>query len=629
MAWFPRYEITAGLLAGKASPAGGSLQGLYDFPSVSRQQSGNVRFAQRYDFANDAWEGAYGTACLTELLAHAKASVESGNLNQWYLLAEIEVENPEGAQYYKQSYVIEAMDTSSCRFRQNSVTYQDMEYTCKWFEAQWSFRVSRYQYDTPYSGYTRTDLTANTNRSFGVGCEITEESISDAAYYAFTGGWVWDRVLLSLGSFISSDNKDCFGVAMYGTRDYPATYRNPHPNPSDRKSFAVVGQTIEWLNTLYGGEFKPEEKEDPNDEDPPEDGPGKGGGGGGEGDHNLPNEPVLIPPLPEIGVASVNWLTVYKMTLNQVNSFGQAMLDPTGWDALKQFFNNPLEAIVNLILVPASAPTAGARTPVVGRGAVSYSWPEAYPIIHEEFAEIDCGVIMVKPYWDSAFDFDPYTRIEIFLPFLGFKQIKADDVMGSRVQVKYHVNVMTGEFTAFVSRTAAASDIYGIMAEQVIGEYNGNMGMRVPIGRNSSDAAIDASMRLMSNALGITAGAALGAALGDPMNVSASQAGSQIASATMTAVTGPKNHIERSGALGGGSGYLGNMKPFIVRSIPRQFMPKNYRMLEGYPANIGGTLGHYTGTGYQAVESIQLDGLNAYDSEINEIVSLLKGGVLV
>ena len=625
MAWIPSYNITAGLLAGLKSPKGGSLQGLWDFPAASHQTLNNFAYSSRDNFTNDDWSGAFGTSCAQILMDHAIAAIESGSVGQWFLLAQFDVENPEGAQFYKQAYVVEAMH-SRARYQENTYTYHDFAYYCKWAEFQTVYRVSRFEWATPYSAYTRTDL--GYQRILMNGCKMVEENISDAAYYAYTGGPIIGRVLLSLGTFNANDT-DYFGVGGFCWGDVIPTFRVPTPNPDNRRYMNLIGQKIDYLDTLFGVEFEPEGKDDPNEEEPPEDGPGKGGGGGGEGDHDLPNEPVLIPPLPEIGVASVNWLTVYKMTLNQVNSFGQAMLDPTGWDALKQFFNNPLEAIVNLILVPASAPTAGARTPVVGRGAVSYSWPEAYPIIHEEFAEIDCGVIMVKPYWDSAFDFDPYTRIEIFLPFLGFKQIKADDVMGSRVQVKYHVNVMTGEFTAFVSRTAATSDIYGIMAEQVIGEYNGNMGMRVPIGRNSSDAAIDASMRLMSNALGITAGAALGAALGDPMNVSASQAGSQIASATMTAVTGPKNHIERSGTLGGGSGYMGNMKPFIVRSIPRQFMPENYRMLEGYPANIGGTLGHYTGTGYQAVESIQLDELNAYDSEINEIISILKGGVLV
>lgn len=628
MAWFPKYEIVAGLLAGKSSPAGGTLQGLYDFPSVSRQQSGNVRFAQRFDFANDSWEGAFGTNCTEELIDHAMAAYESGNLGQWYLLAEIEVENPEGAQYYKQSYVVEIQDSASCGYRENSYTYQDQTYYCKWFIAQWSFRVSRYQYDTPYSGYTRTDLTANSNRSFGQGCRIVQGSADDV-YYAFTGVWDWDRILLAYGPFTSNDNKDCFGVAMFGWRDAIATRTMPQPNPDNRRSFGVVGQVVDWLDTLYGGEFIPEEKDDPNDEDPPEDGPGGGGGGGGEGGHTLPNDPVPIPSLPEIGVASVNWLTVYKMTVTEINSFGQAMLDPRGWDALKQYFNNPLEAIVNIMLIPASAPVAGARTPVVGRGEAAYSWPQAYPIIHEEFATIECGAITIEPYWDSAFDFDPYTKFQLFLPFLGFKPLRADDIMGCRVRVVYHVNVMTGEFTAFVARNAIAGDFYGPVADQVIGEYNGNMGMRVPIGRLSADAAIDASMRLMSSAIGLGAGAALGAALGDPSNVSGSQAGSQIASATMTAVTGPKTHLERSGNLGGGSGYLGNMKPFIIREIPRQFMPKNYRILEGYPANIGGTLYHYKDTGYQAVEAILLDGLNAYDSEINEIKSILKGGVLV
>lgn len=605
MAWVPTVTISGGLYGGRTYPDG-DLTGFINFMPQKGVQN-RMLLGQKLSADGTEWNGKFGIS--GDLIVDWWETHLDGTVREFDLVI-LDVENPEGAQFYKQQLVITCKTKANAAVRRTA-TIGGVAYEAYTTDIEFGIQqIKRYEYATPYS--TPTVYTFMNNYR-GSAWRYKISGDDEAA----TGNGVQLRknALIIPISYGSYEGKNYFCVGWY-------------VKGRINTAGMVAGVDVEYLDEKFG-EFELDEKEDPNEEDPPEDGPGKGGGGGGEGEHNLPNEPVLIPPLPEIGVASVNWLTVYKMTLNQVNSFGQAMLDPTGWDALKQFFNNPLEAIVNLILVPASAPTAGARTPVVGRGAVSYSWPEAYPIIHEEFAEIDCGVIMVKPYWDSAFDFDPYTRIEIFLPFIGFKQIKADDVMGSRVQVKYHVNVMTGEFTAFVSRTAAASDIYGIMAEQVIGEYNGNMGMRVPIGRNSSDAAIDASMRLMSNALGITAGAALGAALGDPMNVSASQAGSQIASATMTAVTGPKNHIERSGALGGGSGYLGNMKPFIVRSIPRQFMPKNYRMLEGYPANIGGTLNHYTGTGYQAVESIQLDGLNAYDSEINEITSLLKGGVLV
>lgn len=614
MAWIPQLIVNGGMMGGYGIPDG-VLQGFLDDYILGTSghginRSGSMMRGIVNDSETTSWRGKFGLNIFSQLRDYADNHV--GSVTQDFTLAEINVQNPEGAQYYKQTLAI-VVNVGSPEYDETE-DYKVLLFTPYWI------KIQRREYATPYAdSYTSTDI--NDYYAGMTGCAVLMQGDEEDAHFFFT-----DSIMVGAGTF-SYDGDDWFGFNYYMAK-------HRWDGEADRTSGAIFGIEMSQLNDYFGGVFIPEEKDDPNEEpepdpDNPNPGPGGGGGGGGEGDHNLPNEPVPIPPLPEIGVASVSWLTVYKMTLAQINSFGQAMLDPRGWDALKQFFNNPLEAIVNIMMIPASAPTAGARTPVVGRGEVAYSWPEAYPIIHEEFAEIDCGVIMVKPYWDSAFDFDPYTRIEIFLPFLGFKQIKADDVMGSRVHVKYHVNVMTGEFTVFISRTAAADDIYGTMAEQVISEYNGNMGMRVPIGRNSSDATIDASMRLMSNALGITAGAALGSALGDPMNVSASQAGSQIASATMTAVTGPKNHIERSGSLGGGSGFLGSMKPFIVRSIPRQFLPDNYKQLNGYPANKGGTLSHYIGTGFQAIETIRLNNLPAYDNEIDEIRTLLKGGVLV
>ena len=626
MAWFPRYEIVAGLLAGKASPAGGSLQGLYDFPSASHSSSGNVRFAGRNDFANDSWEGAYGTTCLTELLAHAKASVESGNLNQWYLLAEIEVENPEGAQYYKQSYVIEAMDTTSCRFKENSVTYQDMEYKCKWFEAIWQFRVSRYQYDTPYSGYTRTDLSGNGQRSTGFGCEITEENISNAAYYAFTGAWEWDRLLLSLGSFVSTDNKDCFGVAMYGVRSAVPTYRQPHPNPSDRKTFGVIGQTLEWLNTLYGGEFVPEEKDDPNDEDPPEDGPGGGGGGGGEGDHVLPDGPVLIPDKPYYGVSSPSWLTCYKMSAVDVNEFGEEMVTPNLWQAIAQFFTDPLNAIVGISLVPVDAPTTRTGVPEIGTAR----WSRAYNVVSDEFVDLDCGAIEIPPYWDSCFDFNPFTTVTIFLPYIGYKELNVDEIMGGRLGVKYRVDVVTGDLIAFVYRFASDESIYGSVHFQVIAQYNGNCATRIPTGRLSHDGAINASLSLMSTGLGfVVANCMQTDGIADAGNIGMSQAANQVSGAAMSAISNAKAAVERSGALGSTAGYIGSQKPYIIRHIPRQSKPKNYKQICGYPCNKEGPLSNFeTGT-LAYVEDIQLNNIPALEDERREIMEYLRGGVIL
>lgn len=621
MSWFANYPIIGGLLAGGGLQSDGSLQSLWDFPSASRTISGNIALANRLDFSDPTWAGAYGTD-MRQLINHAMAAVDGGNTGEWYLLAEILVPNPEGAQYWRQTYVIEVMDNNTCRYRENSRTVSGVTYYCRWFECQFSFRVARYQYDTPYSGYARTDLSANSNRGTGMGCTILEGD-GDAVYYAFTGGWVWDDMLLSVGTF-SNNNVDYFGVSMWTERDRPATYQLPHPDPTNRYSFGLIGQSVNYLNTLYGL-FEPEKKEDPNEEEPPAEGPGKGGSGGGEGGHTLPDEPVPVPALPELYPGAINWIQLYKMSLSDINAFGSEFVDPTGWDIVKTFFSDPLDAIVGITLIPVSAPERGARTPHVG----SFTWSRAFTICNE-FAEIDCGYIDIAPYWDSAFDFNPYTTITIFLPFIGYKHITADEVMGGRIGVKYHVDVCTGDCVAFVTKVAQSESIYGPMPPQVIAQFNGNCATRVPIGRVSHDAAITASMSLFGSALNIGAAAAgVASGLSDPGSISGSQVANQISSATMTAVNGLRQPVDRSGNIAGTGGYMAILRPYIIRQIPRQDLPTNYKRLEGYPANRGGTLSQYTGSGLQAVEVVELNNITCYDSERTEILSLLRGGVIV
>ena len=631
MAWIPSYKIIAGLLAGKKTPAGGSLQGLYDFPSVSRGSSGDVRFAQRLDFANDSWEGAYGTLCLTDLINHAKASVESGNLGEWYLLAEIEVDNPEGAQYYKQTYVIEARDETSCRYRENSYTYQDYEYTCRWFEAQWSFSVSRYQYDTPYSGYTRTDLSANSNRGSGFGCEIVEENISDAAYYAFTGGWVWDRLLISLGSFISSDEKDCFGVAMYGTRYYLPTRTVPEPDPSDRKSFAVIGQTVEWLNTLYGGEFLPEETEDPNEDDD-EDGDNNDEEGGGDGDHDKHQDNILIPDLPSLSASGAGFITMYRMTQSNMLSFARKLFDPDVWDTVKAFFADPLDFICGIMIVPYSPTTGGMAMPIFPRQAPlpDIEWGEYYQVIENQYKVIDCGSYTIPLFYNSAFDYSPYTKISVWLPYIGYRDLNADEVMGSTIHIEYHCDCLTGDCIAFISRLAISGG--SVPVNQVIAQFNGNCGVRVPFGRMSFDSAITGSMQLIAGAAGALGGIAsmIAGSGGMPSGgkqLAEGMVASQVGGMAMGAVNAMKARVERAGAAGASAGYMAIQKPYIIRQIPHQSLPSNYRRLNGYPANIGGTLGSFSG--YTCVESIELTGISATAEEKREILALLTGGVIV
>lgn len=608
MSWIPSIISERGMYGGRLIPNGSVTK----FADLGYIQADNVvtNVYLRDDQTDDViWEGAFG--CSSDaLFAALNALGDDGSVSD-SLLFEITVKKPEGATYYKQTLAI-FCDYS--RVVRKPSTYEEELNT---------FTISaiyRREYATPYSEPVSTLLhNGISGCNFNYIRSVDPDTVKPAYYFEY------NRVLLGCSTGYK-DGDPYFGPYFYV--EYTRTGDN-----MTQAFYGFAGIPIEVLDEEFGGDFEPEEQEDPNDEpedpDNPPPGPGGGGGGGGTGEHDLPDEGVPVPGLPEVGAASVNWLTVYKMTQAQINEFGMELIDPSVWDIVKSWFTNPLDAIIGITLIPCDAPTTRTKYPEVGGGITGHTWANAYPVLTKEFVEINCGSILIKPYWDSAFDFDPYTKFSIFLPFCGFKAIKADDIMGATVSIKYHVNVMTGDCVAFISRSAQSESIYGPINSQVIGEYNGNCAIRVPIGRVSHDAAIDASMRLMATGLGMVGGAIAGAALGDPMETNASQISNQISSATMTTVNGMKQSVERSGALGGSTGYMGNLRPFIIREIPRQFLPDNYKQLNGYPANKGGTLGHYSGTGFQAVETIRLDNIGAFDSEISEILSLLKGGVLV
>jgi len=612
MAWLPKWTVINGLFAGETPH--GTLNGIPSYLGgnlivASPYLSGGAGYYEDY-FTHElekAWEGAYGSNAQS-MIDYAQQHGDTDDI----LLAEFNVRAAQGATYYKQT--IAFYGSVTCQHIQDE--HSDLDHIicevnkiCR--------RVYADPQSPPYISHTWF------YRPFQ----------GPNAYVYHSGDqsdmrlWFYDKMRCAFG-YLTYNDEEYFGAFLYAEID---TFYDDNPLKGNQGHILAVkcGDLSEAFDIDFTENPLPDEKDDPNEEEPPEDEPGEGGGGGGEGSHVLPDEDVPFPDIPEVGAAGVNWLTVYKMTEFQINEFGQELIDPDVWTIVKSWFTNPLDAIIGIILIPCDAPTTRTKHPEVGGGITGHTWPNAYPVLSKEFVDIDCGTIKIDPYWDSAFDFDPYTKFSLFLPFIGFKPIKSDDIMGANVQVKYRVNVMTGDCIAAVIRSGTTDNFYGAKHTQVIGEYNGNCGVRVPIGRVSHDAAIDASMRLMATGLGMIGGAIAGQAMGDPMNIGASQVSNQISSATMTTVNGMKQGVERSGALGGSAGYMGNLRPFIIRSIPKQFLPDNYKRLNGYPANKGGTLSHYTGTGFQAVETIQLDGLRAYDNEIDEIRSLLKGGVLV
>ena len=597
MSWIPKILLTnRGIIKGELPY--GYYDTAKDYMDTNLQVDGDgARGNKGYQGVTaESWRAAYGSNCID-------IGDTTGN-NQ--LLLEIKVKTPENAPYFAQTLCFKG----NINKREVVVTGNSyFEYTLNIVD------IVRREYE--YDGALPTETVLYNTQSQATIVYSRAEDENGLLYTRFV-----DNLWVALGRTTIGDNK-YFGMNFYGSGHiwYEQT---PPVDKREWTHMAIALIEYHVLDEAFDGEFLPEEKEDPNEEEPPEDGPGGGGSGGGEGDHILPDEPVPIPPVPEIGAASVSWLKLFKMTTNQLNNFGEAMMPKTAWQLLQIYFNNPLDAIIGVLLIPVDAPTSGARTPALG----DFTWPTAYPIINNEFYELDCGAIHIPPYWDSAFDFSPFTKFQVFLPFIGYRDIDADEIMGAGVQIKYHIDLCTGDCTAFIARSAAPGDEYGPRALQVIAQYNGNCAVRVPTARISHDNAVTASMSLLGSAINV-GGAIMGAALGNPGNISASQVANQVSGGTMTAVNGMKKELQRSGNIAAAAGYMGILRPYIIRQVPHQDLPKQYKRLEGYPANKGGTLAQFAGTGLNTIEAMELTGFNGFESEREELLSILRGGIIV
>lgn len=370
----------------------------------------------------------------------------------------------------------------------------------------------------------------------------------------------------------------------------------------------------------------PTPSSDPNDRDPEPNNKEDMGGG----PHTPTSDPIPVPGLPPIGPLSGGACRAFVLDETEFADFNSRLHDPTAWQAIKQYFNDPMDFLVGCVCLPFFAPYFGYQYPKFG----TYVWPVSYRVCRDQFKEIDCGSVLCSAYYGSCFDYSPYTKIQLWLPFIGFVQLDPDEVMEMQISVKYHVDCMTGDCVAYVSTGSS------VMQPRVLGIYNGNCGMQTPMARTSYDNVISCAFGLVGAAASAGAGyVGGGAALGamaesgaKEASVAAHRAGlnahlaSRLASSTMSAVAGAKTTSIKSGTTGGALGFMGVLTPYLLIHTPRQSKPSNYIGMKGYPSNIGGIVGDFTG--YVEFSDVRLN-VPALENEVDEIYELLKGGVLI
>jgi len=335
--------------------------------------------------------------------------------------------------------------------------------------------------------------------------------------------------------------------------------------------------TEEELKTLPDGSNATNTTVDNN---PPDTGNGNGPG-------------VVVPT----GSASSLW-AVYHPSQEQLSAFGAWLWSSDFVEQIKRLFNDPMQAVIGVHKVFAPIPTGETRTIVCGYLDSGVS----SPTVSNQYTEVNCGTVDCREYFGNVFDYDPHTKVSIYLPFIGVVPLKVSEVMRASINVTYGVDVITGACLAKVKVTRDGGG--GILYS-----YGGSCACHYPISSGSYAGIISG---IVTSAIGIAGGIMTG----NPLSA---------VGGAMAGLHQAHTEVQRSGGFTGCAGAMGPKIPYLIIDRPQTRLAADFETYQGKPSNSTQFIGDCAG--FVRATEVHFSAPGVFDEEAREVESLLKAGV--
>ena len=176
---------------------------------------------------------------------------------------------------------------------------------------------------------------------------------------------------------------------------------------------------------------------------------------------------VVQPPSEE----RVDFFTIYEPTNANMKKINDTI-----------FINAGDSNTVNVLQYFSSYKKFYCKIPVTGYKQLKggrYDFGEQAPYVKEHTIVVDCGSVEIAEHYQSLLDYSPFSRLTIYLPFIGFQELDDKLVVGHTLKVQYVVDVLSGRCLAqlYVDSTELKSCIaeYGgtIAADEMFGGDSG------------------------------------------------------------------------------------------------------------------------------------------------------------
>lgn len=372
-------------------------------------------------------------------------------------------------------------------------------------------------------------------------------------------------------------------------------------------------------------------------------------GGGENTNYDDASDGVEADALPTISAVGCGLISIFSPTEQQLSHLADVLCGGDFFDFLQNTVENLSELFISFGIVPFVVPTSGTVNITFFDWLVTLKQQSTnipVRLVADQFIDFDMGTINLADdprihKTDSVFDYSPFSKLGIYLPFIGFEELDIDEVRTSIIHLEYRVDVLSGSCVALVSTIVDN-------VKRTLYQFTGNCLTQLPLSSADCQTMITNAVNLgISVATAGTTGAvasagaeSVEAALGAEkinrqtadfrnaqFDAQVSNAKGNLVSATANTIMGMKPNYKHSGAIGASASLLAVKQPYLFLLTPNEAVPEGYERYCGFPSNITSRLGDLSG--YTVVEDIRLNGLVATSNEVAEIYSLLKKGVII
>lgn len=394
---------------------------------------------------------------------------------------------------------------------------------------------------------------------------------------------------------------------------WPTKYPNPDPyNPqeNDPDPYKDPSQPEQKVEPSPSPSPSPDPEPEPEPEPEPDPYPTPPSG---------TPEPPEIPYIPLPFSSADGLISVYHPTQSELLSFSRWLWVTWQDTTIDTLWNNPFDGVIalfELYCTPTDVGRKNIRSGFLDSGISSETI--------SRYTEINCGSIGVPEYFGNYFDYAPYSKCHIYLPFIGIVELNVDDIVGHGVNVTYRIDEYNGSCIAMIT-CAKSTMVNGeeVNYSTVVYQFSGNCAVELPLS-GGSQAAIKAGM-IEAAAWGL--GSVIGGILGGSSMGEIGQGLAYGAASAVHSVVSAKSSVQHSGSFGSSYGALGAKVPYIIVTRPKQIQVPNYNALYGYQAHKMVRIGDCTG--YLRCREVHVISPTASDEEKNLIEQLLKLGVYV